>query len=54
MTNFWHTLFHALAIIAQIGVAASGLVPAPFQPLAAGLISAAQAAVALYNHYFGK
>jgi hypothetical protein len=45
-----HALIQILAIVLQLLNVLSGTVPAKYQPIIAGLLAAAQAAVALYNH----
>jgi|HubBroStandDraft_2_1064218.scaffolds.fasta_scaffold3426945_2 hypothetical protein len=50
MNKLTHGILQFLAIVVEIAVLSSTLVPPHYQAVFAGVISAAQAALALYNH----
>lgn len=47
MSKFWHVLLHVVAIAAQVGTVAGGVVPGPWQPVAVAVVSTLQAILAV-------
>lgn len=50
MSKFLHSLLQVAGFVIQIANVATGVVPAKYQPLVAGIVAALQAGVALVNH----
>jgi hypothetical protein len=50
MTKNTHAIAQGVGILLQVLNFVSGIVPPKYQPIVAGLVGAAQATVALYNH----
>lgn len=50
MSKFVHILLHVVAIVAQVGTVAGGVVPGPWQPVVVGVVSTLQAILAVTQH----
>jgi hypothetical protein len=54
MSAFWHKLAHIGAVLLQLAIAYSGVIPGKAGAVVAGAIAAVQGGIAVYNHGKGK